>query len=226
MCVVKADAYGHGVEKVAPIMLKAGADVLGCATVDEAVALRKLGIDAELVAWMWEPDQDLSDALSSNIVIGVPSLAHAQVLVDIEVPVKVVIKVETGMHRNGVDPAQWDEVFTVLRDAEHIEVTGLMSHLACADEPDNPHTDIQAAEFQQAVDRARELGLEANIAATENPRVEKYDHYYNAVNTNLLDLGLEPHLLTDEHIAEVLRVAMANTDRVRRELVMPTVTWK
>src|SRR5699024_9611237 len=36
MCVVKADAYGHGVEKVAPIMLKAGADVLGCATVDEA----------------------------------------------------------------------------------------------------------------------------------------------------------------------------------------------
>ena len=83
MCVVKADAYGHGVEKVAPVMLKAGADVLGCATVDEAVALRKLGIDAELVAWMWEPDQDLSDALSSNIVIGVPSLAHAQVLVDI-----------------------------------------------------------------------------------------------------------------------------------------------
>ena len=65
-----------------------------------------------------------------------------------------------------------------------------------------------------------------NIATTENPRVEKYDHYYNAVNTNLLDLGLQPHLLTDEHLAEVLKVAMNNTDRVQRELVMPTVTWK
>ena len=71
-----------------------------------------------------------------------------------------------------------------------------------------------------------DLGLDVNIASTENPRVEKYDHYYNAVNTNLLDLGLEPHLLTDEHLAEVLKVAMNNTDRVKRELVMPTVTWK
>ena len=194
MCVVKADAYGHGVEKVAPIMLKAGADVLGCATVDEAVALRKLGIDAELVAWMWEPDQDLSDALSSNIVIGVPSLAHAQVLVDIEVPVKVVIKVETGMHRNGVDPAQWDEVFTVLRDAEHIEVTGLMSHLACADEPDNPHTDTQAAEFQQAVDRARELGLECpiNHLANSPATLTRKDLHFDQVRVGLACYGLEP----------------------------------
>lgn len=194
MCVVKADAYGHGVEKVAPVMLKAGADVLGCATVDEAVALRKLGIDAELVAWMWEPDQDLSDALSSNIVIGVPSLAHAQVLVDIEVPVKVVIKVETGMHRNGVDPAQWDEVFTVLRDAEHIEVTGLMSHLACADEPDNPHTDIQAAEFQQAVDRARELGLECpiNHLANSPATLTRKDLHFDQVRVGLACYGLEP----------------------------------
>lgn len=194
MCVVKADAYGHGVEKVAPIMLKAGADVLGCATVDEAVALRKLGIDAELVAWMWEPDQDLSDALSSNIVIGVPSLAHAQVLIGIEVPVKVVIKVETGMHRNGVDPAQWDEVFTVLRDAEHIEVTGLMSHLACADEPDNPHTDIQAAEFQQAVDRARELGLECpiNHLANSPATLTRKDLHFDQVRVGLACYGLEP----------------------------------
>lgn len=194
MCVVKADAYGHGVEKVAPVMLKAGADVLGCATVDEAVALRKLGIDAELVAWMWEPDQDLSDALSSNIVIGVPSLAHAQVLVDIEVPVKVVIKVETGMHRNGVDPAQWDEVFTVLRDAEHIEVTGLMSHLACADEPDNPHTDIQAAEFQQAVDSARELGLECpiNHLANSPATLTRKDLHFDQVRVGLACYGLEP----------------------------------
>ena len=194
MCVVKADAYGHGVEKVAPVMLKAGADVLGCATVDEAVAMRKLGIDAELVAWMWEPDQDLSDALSSNIVIGVPSLAHAQVLVDIEVPVKVVIKVETGMHRNGVDPAQWDEVFTVLRDAEHIEVTGLMSHLACADEPDNPHTDTQAAEFQQAVDRARELGLECpiNHLANSPATLTRKDLHFDQVRVGLACYGLEP----------------------------------
>ncbi len=82
-------------------------------------------------------------------------------------------------------------------------------------------------ELAQKVQKvARDLGMQAEIANTENPRVEKYDHYYKAVNTNLLDLGLEPHLLTDEHLTEVLKVAMNNTDRVKRELVMPTVTWK
>lgn len=73
---------------------------------------------------------------------------------------------------------------------------------------------------------AKDLGTEVAIDHLENPRVEKYDHYYNAVNTNLLDLGLEPHLLTDEHLTEVLKVAQNNTDRVKRELVLPTVTWK
>ncbi|MGO2196724.1 MAG: alanine racemase [Corynebacterium casei] len=194
MCVVKADAYGHGVERVAPVMLKAGADVLGCATVDEAVALRKLGIDAPLVAWMWEPQQDLSDALSSDIVIGVPSLAHAKTLVEIEVPVKVVIKVETGMHRSGVDRQLWDEVFALLADAPHIEVTGLMSHLACADEPENPHTDVQAAEFREAIARARELGLECpiNHLANSPATLSRKDLHFDQVRVGLASYGLEP----------------------------------
>lgn len=194
MCVVKADAYSHGVERVAPVMLKAGADALGCATVDEAVALRKLGIDAPLVAWMWEPQQDLSDALSSDIVIGVPSLAHAKTLVEIEVPVKVVIKVETGMHRNGVDRHLWDEVFALLADAPHIEVTGLMSHLACADEPENPHTDVQAAEFREAIARARELGLECpiNHLANSPATLSRKDLHFDQVRVGLASYGLEP----------------------------------
>src|SRR5699024_11445213 len=66
MCVVKAGAYGHGVEEVGPVMLKAGADVVGCATVDEAVSLRSLGIGGPLVAWMWEAEEDHSDAGRSN----------------------------------------------------------------------------------------------------------------------------------------------------------------
>lgn len=82
----------------------------------------------------------------------------------------------------------------------------------------------ELAEKVQRVARAE--GLDAVIEHIDNPRVEKYDHYYNAVNTHLLDLGLEPHLLTDEVLAQILAVARANTDRVRRELVMPTVTWR
>ncbi|MDO5663382.1 MAG: NAD-dependent epimerase/dehydratase family protein [Brachybacterium sp.] len=83
---------------------------------------------------------------------------------------------------------------------------------------------LDLAHMVQRVARAR--GIDVAVDHLENPRVEKYDHYYNAVNTNLLDLGLEPHLLTDEVLDEILAVAGGHTDRVRRDLVLPTVTWR
>lgn len=79
---------------------------------------------------------------------------------------------------------------------------------------------------EKVVRVGQSLGMDVQIDHIENPRVEKYDHYYNAVNTNLLSLGLEPHLLTDEVLAEILTTAAAHKDRVKRELVMPKVTWK
>ncbi|MCG7427012.1 NAD-dependent epimerase/dehydratase family protein [Helcobacillus sp. ACRRO] len=83
---------------------------------------------------------------------------------------------------------------------------------------------------QELADRvaavARTMDLDPSVENIENPRIEKYDHYYNAVNTRLIDLGLEPHLLTDEVIADALRTAQRYSDRVKRELVLPKVTWK
>lgn len=79
---------------------------------------------------------------------------------------------------------------------------------------------------QKVRDAAQELGLDATIEEMQNPRVEKYDHYYKATNTALQDLGLEPHLLTKDVLVEILKVALTHVDRVKRELVLPTVTWK
>ncbi|MBO8155650.1 MAG: NAD-dependent epimerase/dehydratase family protein [Bacillaceae bacterium] len=73
---------------------------------------------------------------------------------------------------------------------------------------------------------AGEEGLEANIAHIENPRVELEDHYYHAENTKLKDLGLEPTLLTDDVIREILHAVMKHKDRVIKENVLPKVTWK
>ncbi|HIW13735.1 MAG TPA: NAD-dependent epimerase/dehydratase family protein [Candidatus Salinicoccus stercoripullorum] len=75
-------------------------------------------------------------------------------------------------------------------------------------------------------DAAKGLGLDAKVANIENPRVEKEDHYYNAVNTNLIDLGLEPHLLTQDVLKEILQEALEHKDRIIVDNVLPTVTWK
>ncbi|MBO8170517.1 MAG: NAD-dependent epimerase/dehydratase family protein [Bacillaceae bacterium] len=83
---------------------------------------------------------------------------------------------------------------------------------------------LELAEKVQKV--AAQEGYEARIAHIDNPRVEKEEHYYHAENTKLIDLGLEPHLLTDDVIRGILHAVVDHKDRVIKENVMPNVTWK
>lgn len=73
---------------------------------------------------------------------------------------------------------------------------------------------------------AQQKGLTATISNIENPRVEKEEHYYNAVNTKLIDLGLEPHLLTDKVLDEILTDALQYKERIIQDNVIPKVKWK
>jgi len=87
--------------------------------------------------------------------------------------------------------------------------------------------DFSVLELAQMVQKiAAEEGLTVGIRHLENPRIEKEEHFYEAVNTNLLDLGLKPHLLTDEVIREILKTVQVHKDRVIKENVLPTVKWK
>jgi UDP-sulfoquinovose synthase len=70
------------------------------------------------------------------------------------------------------------------------------------------------------------LGLKVEINNIENPRVEKEDHYFKATNTNLLNLGLEPHLLSDSLLDSLLNFAVKYQDRVDRTQILPKVTWR
>ncbi|MDC3424721.1 NAD-dependent epimerase/dehydratase family protein [Aquibacillus sp. 3ASR75-11] len=81
----------------------------------------------------------------------------------------------------------------------------------------------ELAEKVQKVGEAEGLGV--NITHIENPRVEAEDHYYHAVNTKLRDLGLEPNLLTDDVLHDILSAALGNKDRVIKENVLPSISW-
>lgn len=194
MAVVKADGYGHGAVAVARIMAAHGADAFGVATLSEAIELRESGIEAPILAWIWSPEQEVAEALALGIELGVPSLAHARALVDAEVPARVSVKIDTGLHRSGVDPADLHEVLVLLRDTAHLTVTGLFSHLSCADEPTNPETDRQAERFRQAIDRARELGLDlpVNHLCNSPGALTRPDLHFDQVRVGLALYGLEP----------------------------------
>ncbi|HEV8192674.1 MAG TPA: NAD-dependent epimerase/dehydratase family protein [Ktedonobacterales bacterium] len=82
---------------------------------------------------------------------------------------------------------------------------------------------LDLAERVQRV--AQDMGVPAEIKHVANPRVEKEQHYYNAKHTKLLDLGLEPHLLTDETVAGLLESALRYRDRIDLAHIPPTVSW-
>jgi UDP-sulfoquinovose synthase len=72
---------------------------------------------------------------------------------------------------------------------------------------------------------AQREGISARLVHLENPRKEKEEHYFHAVNTKLVDLGLEPHLLTDEVLQEILLTVIEQKNRVIKEKILPDVKW-
>ena len=79
---------------------------------------------------------------------------------------------------------------------------------------------------EMVVDAAGKLGIEGRIEHVSNPRVELEEHYYNAKCTKLLDLGLEPHYLSDSLLDSLLNIAFEHRERVDQEAIMPRVGWR
>ena len=171
MAVVKADGYGHGATQVARAALAAGAAELGVATVDEALALRADGITAPVLAWLHPPGIDFGPALLADVEIAVSSERQLDELLDAARrtgrTATVTVKVDTGLNRNGVPPAQYPSMLTALRRAvaeDAIRLRGLMSHMVFADQPDNPVNDLQAQRFSDMLAQAGEQGVRFEVA--------------------------------------------------------------
>ena len=215
MCVVKADGYNHGAARVAATMAAHGADQFGVATLAEALALREAGITQPILAWIWTPDQDVVAALDAGIELGVPSLAHAAHLVSLRSPARVSVKVDTAMNRSGIDVAEWDTAFRMLIDAPHLTVTGLFSHLACADEPENPLNDRQVSLFRTAIDQARGVGLDVPVNHLVNSPglLTRPDAYFDMVRPGIALYGYSP-IPGLSAAAEGLRPAMTWESRI------------
>lgn len=75
-------------------------------------------------------------------------------------------------------------------------------------------------------DASAKMGLQTSVENVPNPRVEAEEHYYNAKHTGLLDLGLEPHYLSDGLLDSLLNIAVEYRDRVDTNAVMPSVDWR
>ena len=175
MAVVKADGYGHGTAEVAAAARTAGAGWIGVATLGEALALREAGDEGPLLAWLIPPGVDRSGALRAGVDVAVYDASGLADTCDAaratQGRARVHVKVDTGLTRGGAARTQWRELFEGCAAAEReglIDVVGLWSHLACADEPGHPANAAQQEAFEDAYAVAREAGLEPRVRHLAN----------------------------------------------------------
>lgn len=167
MAVVKADGYGHGGVAVARAAVEAGAAWLGIAQLDEAVAARPHLPDVPLLCWLWSPSADVRHAIATGIDLSISApwaVDHiADAAADLGRPARVHVKVDTGMARGGVRPEDWEDLLRRVRRRPELEVTGIWSHLARADERDSTATARQIELFMDALDTAERLGVQPRV---------------------------------------------------------------
>ncbi len=157
MAVVKADGYGHGAVPVARAAVEAGASWLGVALVEEGLELRAAAIDAPILLLSEPPAVAAAVVVASDLTPvvythgGIAALAdaarHARRHVRRDTPLRVHIKVDTGMRRVGCEPEDVLELARAVVADDALELEGLCTHLAVADEPDHPFTAEQLARF-------------------------------------------------------------------------------
>ena len=163
MAVVKADAYGHGVARVAPTLREAGVPWLGVALPAEAVNLRQAGDRGRILAWLWVPGDPLVTAcIDLEVDLGVSSregLAQISSAVHSRGEhARVHLKIDTGLSRNGASEREWEALVRAALEDPRIELVGVWSHLARADEPEVDTTREQGERFVRALEVVRALG--------------------------------------------------------------------
>ena len=195
LAVVKADAYGHGLIRVASAALKAGASWLGVALLEEAITLRENAIDAPILAWLVSPGSDFEQAISRNIDLGVSSIKGLHEIsaaaAKFGKQARVHLEIDTGMSRGGF-LNEWNELLK--EDFANVEVVGIFSHFARADEPGEKQNLDQLQRFKVMVQELENVGVKppikhlANSAATFRDK----DSYFTMVRVGIAMYGLTP----------------------------------
>lgn len=149
--IVKADAYGHGVERIAQALCAEGVRHLAVATIHEALAVKTLGLPVSILVFSAPLAPYLSAYAEHGFEVAVTSPAVAAAVAEAARragPLRVHVKVDTGMHRLGLHPAEVDAVVRLLDATPGIYLAGLWTHFATADAPADTFAAEQMKRFR------------------------------------------------------------------------------
>ncbi|GAA0716547.1 alanine racemase [Clostridium malenominatum] len=199
IAVVKADAYGHGALDIAPVLLQNGATKLAVAVVNEAVELRRGGINCPIMILGFTPDRLVESLIKYDIEQTVYTYELAEKISKLAVEsgknIKVHIAVDTGMGRIGFTPDinGINEVYKISK-LPNIILEGLFSHFSSADDKDKSYTNMQFEKFNWFYGKLKEKGININIRHIANSAaiIDLPETYLEAVRPGIIIFGYYP----------------------------------
>jgi len=200
LAVVKADAYGHGLVPVAKRALSAGATWLGTALLEEAIALRDSSIDAPIIAWLTPISDDFESAIRKRIDLAIPSIEHLHAVMKsseaLGISPRIHLEVDTGMSRGGA-LNEWNSLLVEtakFANGGKLEVVGIWSHFARADEPGHSFNEEQRENFNLRVAEAKELGITPKLLHLSNSAatLSNSSAHFDLVRLGIAMYGLSP----------------------------------
>jgi alanine racemase len=221
--VVKADGYGHGAVPVATAALQGGASGLCVALTQEGIALREAGLDCPILVLSEQPPSDLVEAIAVGLDLTVYSYAQLEAIAAAggdDHPVH--LKVDTGMRRVGAAAGDALGLADAIAASPALRLAGLCTHLAVADEPDDPFTASQLATFDEVLTVLAAAGHRppmvhaANSAATLAFPATHFD----MVRAGIAIYGIAPGPALEQQAAALrpalsLRARVSHVKRVR-----------
>ncbi len=215
--VVKADGYGHGAEDVAHVAIAAGADRLAVALVEEGQELRDVGVTAPVLLLSQPPADAMADAFAAELTPTVDTAEGIDAAASAAAGEAwgVHLKVDTGMHRVGCDPADAVALARRLLDAGLV-LEGTFTHLAVADKPERPETALQLERFEAVLAEMVAAGIDPGIrhAANSAGALAHPDARMDMVRVGIATYGVPPD--PDLTVPVELRPAMVVSAEVSR----------
>ncbi len=208
---VKGAAYGHGAVPCARALEQEGCDAFGVALVEEGVALRKAGVRSTILCLGGVGNRGPEEALRWDLTPMVYDLDTASALAAVGrsrgEPVKIHLKVDTGMGRLGVLPERWPALLDGIGDLEGLVVDGIATHFCDADLEEDSFTETQAIRFREALAVARERGFSPRwVHASNSAAALRYPQSHPMVRVGLALYGVAPRFGPELDLRPVMQV--------------------
>lgn len=208
MGIVKGNAYGHGIKEISQALANFGVDYIGVGFLSEGIALRKAGVQVPILVLGGVLGSQISDFLRYDLDITVSSLEiasrieHEVSLTQNRKKARVHIKIDTGMGRLGVHHQNAFSFLQRLVQLQHLDIVGLYSHFATADDKDKSFAYYQLECFTNVVNQIRSAGIDIRYVhiANSGAILDIPESYFTMVRPGMMLYGVYPSKETSENI--------------------------